>query len=271
MTQMQLIKKYQISAKKRFGQNFLIDQNVVSRIVDSLEIKEDDFILEIGPGLGALTGEILKKTKNYLGYEIDLNLGEILKKEYGEKYFVVEDFLKADPHNFLEYKSLKIVGNLPYYITSDIILKVLRFFRFTSFSLMVQKEFGERLLAKEGSKLYGSLSVVFALLFDLKEKIIVKENSFYPTPKVQSIYLSVSSRKNDLNSNLNGNFLEFVHLVFQNRRKQLFANLKRWYQEKTETIEKFYEENEIKKETRIEELSPSLIYKLYEVLNADKS
>ena len=271
MTQMQLIKKYQISAKKRFGQNFLIDQNVVSRIVDSLEIKEDDFILEIGPGLGALTGEILKKTKNYLGYEIDLNLGEILKKEYGEKYFVVEDFLKADPHNFLKHKSLKIVGNLPYYITSDIILKVLRFFRFTSFSLMIQKEFGKRLLAKEGSKLYGSLSVVFALLFDLKEKIIVKENSFYPTPKVQSIYLSVSSRKNDLNSNLNGNFLEFVHLAFQNRRKKLFANLKRWYQEKIETIEKFYEENEIKKEARIEELSPSLIYKLYEVLNADKS
>ena len=183
--------------KKRLSQNFLIDQNIVDKILDAAQIAPGDIILEIGPGSGALTASMLKKGAIVYAIEIDSSAASILKKYLGEdKNFTLinEDILKADL-SFVK-PGTKIVSNLPYHITSPIIAMIATSIHlFSSITLMVQKEMAARILAKPPSSNRSSFSIFTSYFFKKKSLFIVKPGSFTPKPKVDSVIISLIPKK----------------------------------------------------------------------------
>ena len=212
-------------AKKKFGQNFLIDKNILNKIVESSNITKEDTVIEIGPGMGCLTEFLAINAKNVIAYEIDPdmveNLGELLV-EYSNVEVVLQDFLKADLSKYNteeKCKNIKVVANLPYYITTPIIFKLLSETKIKQFTFMVQKEVAERFTGKPNTKDYNSLSV--AMNFKTNSKIIgkVRPNSFYPAPNVDSALLMVEAIKTDYDLNFEANFLKFVQDAFEQQRR----------------------------------------------------
>ncbi|NQZ65614.1 MAG: 16S rRNA (adenine(1518)-N(6)/adenine(1519)-N(6))-dimethyltransferase RsmA [Mycoplasmatales bacterium] len=218
-----IYQKYNIKASKRFGQNFLIDQNVLKIIREIANIKNKE-IIEIGPGLGSLTKYLLESAKSVIAYEIDDNMVKVLKNEIKDEKFTLinDDFLKAN----LDFNNKKtVVANIPYNITSDIIFK---FFensdKIDRAIIMVQKEVAERITSKAGSKNYGKLSVVAQHFADVKYNFTVSRQSFFPAPKVDSAVITFDFKNIDYNESIK--FLKFVKQCFAMRRKTLFNNLK---------------------------------------------
>ena len=160
-----------IKAKKSLGQNFLQDENVLKKIANSIKTNEDDLIIEIGPGKGALTKYLQKKNSFLTCYEIDLRMKEILKKFENEKtQIIIQDFLKAniiEDHQKYNYKDIYVIANIPYYITTPIIKHILNQEKIKSMTLLVQKEVAERFTAKPKSKAYGSLTVYLNYYFNV--------------------------------------------------------------------------------------------------------
>ena len=183
---MELIKKYGFKTAKRFGQNFLIDDNVLKTIIDCSEISKDDFVLEIGPGLGVVTGMLCEKAGGVLAVEIDRELIPILKVSlfgYDNLKLINEDILKSDLKVLLEENfgssPVKVVANLPYYITTPIIMKLLEEdINLKSITVMVQKEVGERICADPGGKDYGALTVAVQYRCIPKKILAVQSESF---------------------------------------------------------------------------------------------
>ena len=165
-----IIKKYNFTLSKKYGQNFLIDSNILDMIVAAADIKEDDTVLEIGPGLGSLTQRLASKAKKVVAIEIDKLLIPILNEtlsEYNNIVVLNEDILKTDIgeiiDKYAEAGSIKVVANLPYYITTPIVMKLLEgHYPVESITVMVQKEVAERMQAVAGSKDYGALSIAVA-------------------------------------------------------------------------------------------------------------
>ena len=162
--------------KKKFGQNFISDVNLINKIVDSAEIDKDSLVIEIGPGMGAMTTKILDKCKNGIIYEIDKDLSPILNEKLGkyDNYEILfEDFLEANVKEKLanyEYKKLLIVANLPYYITTPIIKKIIdEKILADKIVIMVQKEVADRFSAKVNSKEYGSITVFLNYYYEIKK------------------------------------------------------------------------------------------------------
>lgn len=235
----------EIIAKKRFGQNFLIDKNILNIILENVNSKINDLIIEIGPGTGLLT-EQLKKTGSFLlCYEIDNTLDEFLNKYKDEKTTIkYEDFLKSDLEqdlNNYKYNNVSLIANIPYYITTPIIKKIIDSkINFKEIILMVQKEVGEKLSSKVGDKNYSSLSVFVNYFFEIKPIILVNKNSFYPIPKVDSIIIKLNQIKR---RKIPKNYTFFEKIVknsFQFRRKTLQNNLKNY---NLNLVKKYLEEN----------------------------
>lgn len=214
---------YGTRAKKSYGQNFLISYEVVKDIIDSLDIKEHDRCLEIGPGLGSLTYELNLKTDNLVLVELDKVLVAHLKNNYPNVEILNIDFLK---YNFKKEKSpLKVIGNLPYGITSEIIEKLIyNNEKITQATLMVQKEAYDRIVAKKDNKEYGPLSILLEYLGGTRIIRNVSRHSFYPEPHVDSIVFQIIINKTTKIENEKV-FFKFIKNMFLLRRKTILNNL----------------------------------------------
>lgn len=217
--------------RRRFSQNFLSDDNISRKIVKAINISNSDLILEIGPGMGALTKYILKDTTNYVGVEIDRDLVQKLRQEYNvtilEQDFLNIDFLKLK-EKFAPELKLKIVGNIPYSISSEIVFKILDNYSMISEAiLMFQKEYAERLTSKPGNRNYGVISVQAQAFAKVKKLFDVKSTSFTPKPKVDSSVVHFDI-KNDIDLVLKNIplFKSLVKRAFSQRRKILKSALK---------------------------------------------
>ena len=269
----EILNKYNLHAKKGYGQNFLIDPNVVNRIVDEAHIDKECGVIEIGPGIGSLTEVLVSSAKKVICYEIDKDMVDILNDNFKgcQNLKIIEkDFLKADLREDLDYfsdcKKVLVVSNLPYYITTPIVFKLLgEEVGINDFYFMVQKEVGERFSGKPKTKDYNSLSV--AIMFQADSKILfnVSRNSFYPAPNVDSVIINIKKVQKDYKVNNKAEFLKFVQSIFSQRRKTLVNNLSVSCSLSKAEIEEKLEENGFKKTVRSEELEVSQIVNLYNI------
>ncbi len=220
--------------KKKFGQNFLKNERVLTRIVDVADIKDKSLTIEVGPGSGALT-KYLKEKGQVLCYEIDKTLEDILMRKFGEDsnvsiYF--GDFLKQNIKEDLEdftYKHLYFISNVPYYITTPILFKLINAdLYFNKIVMMVQKEVGERFTSPVGKKEYGALTVLLRYYFETKKEFLVSREEFIPKPNVDSVVVSFKPRKDKENLVNEEFFQQLVHDSFQFKRKTLRNNLKKY-------------------------------------------
>lgn len=229
--------------KKKFGQNFIIDENIINGIVNKAEIDDETLVLEIGPGAGSLTNGIAKKAKNVLCYEIDTTLENILKDNlasYNNIEIIFKDFLTV---NVLEdikkydYKKLYVVANLPYYITTPIIIKLIEDqIMPDKIVVMVQKEVGDRFKAVPGTKDYSSLSVYLNYYYKIAKLMDISRNVFMPKPNVDSIVVEFSKKDNNIELNDKDLFFKLVKDSFVQKRKTLRNNLKNYNLDKIEEI-----------------------------------
>ena len=226
----EIIKEYNIKPKKKLGQNFLHDKNILSSIINNVNVKDED-IIEIGPGPGMLTENILKnKARSLLVIEKDdsfeVNLKKI-KNNYKNNFdYLINDVIDFD-FNKLKKKEYKIVSNLPYNISVPFILKMIKIRGVISWKdmvLMVQKEVAERITADIGTKNYGRLSIMVNLNNDVKKLLNVKPSSFIPKPKVDSTVIKISPKNKNLNIN-EEIFEKIVKICFSQRRKKIKNNL----------------------------------------------
>lgn len=234
----EILRKYDIKAKKRFGQNFLIDDNILSNIVNVANLSSNDLIIEIGPGLGNLTVYLLQTDSYCLLIEIDKNMIDILNDRFElkkEKYTLINnDVLELNLDEIVEdlekklnkkFEKVKVVANLPYYITTPIIFKLLQDSKkINDIIVMVQKEVAERMVAKNNTKDYGILTLMIEYMGIGKIEFIVDKNSFIPAPDVTSAVISIHKQKrfNVCDEKL---LFNLIHLSFANRRKKMINSL----------------------------------------------
>lgn len=255
-----IVKRYGFKFSKRLGQNFLIDNSVLEDIIDSANVSPDDVVLEIGPGVGTLTRELLKKAKKVYAVELDSTLIPILKeelKEFNNLELINEDVLKLDLSELIKGESnVKVAANLPYYVTTPIVLKLLNEnLNFESLTVMIQKEVGERMAAEPNCKEYGSLSVLVQYYCNIQVIRKVSPKCFIPSPKVDSMVIKLtklpvpSIKVRDKNL-----FFKIVRLSFNMRRKTLWNALKPLNIDKVE-LQKAFQNCNIDPKRRGETLS----------------
>ena len=226
----EIIKEYNLKPKKKLGQNFLHDKNIISSIVNKANIEDED-IIEIGPGPGILTESILNnKARSLLAIEKDDSFEVNLKKirsNYRDNFdYLINDIIDFD-FKKLTKKNYKFVSNLPYNISVPFILKMIRIRKIIPWKemiLMVQKEVAERITAKINTKNYGRLSIMVNLNNDVKKLLNVKPSSFIPRPKVDSTVIKISPKNKDININIKI-FEKIVKTCFSQRRKKVKNNL----------------------------------------------
>jgi len=216
--------------KKKFGQNFLQDENILRKINECVDVKTDDLIIEIGPGHGALTKYLKNKGAQVICYEIDLDTKDVLLPlEDAKTKIIFQDFLDVnliDDLKAYSYNNLYIIANLPYYITTPIIQKIIDSkIDPKTMILMVQKEVAERFNAKPKSKAYNSLTVYLNYYFDIKTEFIVGRNSFYPIPNVDSAIIRFDAKCEKLKLNNMEDFNKILRESFKQKRKTLRNNL----------------------------------------------
>lgn len=237
-----IINRYFVKAKKNLGQNFLVDQTAILGIVEAAEIEKDDQVIEIGPGIGSLTEQLLLAGAKVFAYEVDDSLPAILQNELPKKIddqpltsrfkILLKDVLKAnfkeDIGDFFDFtKPIKVVANLPYYITTPIIFALAESdLHFTSLTLMMQKEVAQRLEAQPGSKEYGPLTISVQTEMEVKLALQVSHNSFMPRPKVDSSVVVLTPLKEKPVIEDRKHFIWVVKMCFSQRRKTLNNNLK---------------------------------------------
>ena len=211
--------------RKRFGQNFLVDNQVINQIISTIAPKRDDNIIEIGPGKGALTFPLAEYLEHLSVIEIDRDLISILEAQNNQKISIYNsDALEFDFNQFSE--KLRIVGNLPYNISSPLLFHLLNYKdNIIDMTFMLQKEVVERIVASPGSKSYGRLSVVMQAFYDAELMFIVPKNSFDPQPKIESAILYLKTKSIPLVQNLKP-LENIVKLAFSQRRKTLKNCLK---------------------------------------------
>lgn len=244
-----IVNRYFVKAKKNLGQNFLVDQTAILGIVEAAGIKKNDQVIEIGPGIGSLTEQLLLAGAKVFAYEVDDSLPTILQNELPKKIddqplasrfkILLKDVLKAnfkeDIGDFFDFtKPIKVVANLPYYITTPIIFALAESdLHFTSLTLMMQKEVAERLEAQSGSKDYGPLTISVQTEMKVKLALQVGRNSFMPRPKVDSSVVVLTPLKEKPAIEDRKHFIWVVKMCFSQRRKTLNNNLKSLLPDKT--------------------------------------
>jgi len=225
-----ILKKYGISANKSLGQNFLINDEVVQGIVDKAEISKDDLVIEIGPGLGTLTKELLEKAGKVIAIELDRRMIEILTDRfnlYNNFELINEDVLKVDLNKLIQenlnsgLKSAKIVANLPYYITTPIIMKLLEEnLKIESITVMIQKEVADRLIEVPGGRNTGAITYAINYHSIAEEALKVMQNSFIPEPAVESKVIKLTIRKEKaVKVNNEDLMFKIIKYAFMQRRK----------------------------------------------------
>ena len=229
---LQILEKHNFNFKKKFGQNFIIDENIINNIMTKSNVDKDTLVIEVGPGAGSLTYKLADYAKKVICYEIDDTLSKVLEEVLSDKdnvEVIYEDFLKA---NVLEkikdekYEKLYVVGNLPYYITTPIIIKLIEDkISVDKIVVMVQKEVGDRFKAKPGSKDYSSLSIFLNYYFDVTKIMDIGKNVFVPKPNVDSIVVSFNKKETKLNLTNEELFFKLIRDSFKQKRKTIKNNL----------------------------------------------
>lgn len=229
----EMMRKYNIAPQKKYGQNFLIDDFALDKIIENADIKNDDLVIEIGPGLGNLTKRLCEKAGKVLAIEIDPNMVKILETEYSYlKNLIIlsEDIMKVDLKSVIEkidgISDVKVVANLPYYITTPIIMKLLEDnIGISLIEVMIQKEVAERLCATPTGRDYGAITVAVNYYSNPRYIVTVPSKSFLPAPDVDSavVLLEVCKEpKVDVNKEL---FFSIVKAAFSQKRKTLLNSL----------------------------------------------
>lgn len=243
-----IMKKYGLRAKKGYGQNFLTDAHVLQRIVDAAGISDQDNVIEIGPGLGALTEQLAKRAGQVLALEIDESLIPVLKDVLAVYHNVTikeQDVMKANLQQLVHdefadpSKPVKVVANLPYYITSPILINLLSSsVSWAAICVMMQREVADRLTAVPGTKAYGTLTVAVQSQMDAQLAFGVSRHSFVPQPNVDSAIVLLKPRKEDLQPQPVSNklFSRVVRGCFAHRRKSLRNNLRSLLGKKTDFL-----------------------------------
>ena len=213
---------------KRFGQNYLVDKNILNKIFDNIDPGIEDVIIEIGPGTGALTRLLAGKCKKLIAVEIDKRVADDLKEEFPEAEIISNDFLDIDLKKiFISYnKKLRVVGNIPYNLTSSIIFKLINYNKFINDSvLMVQFEVAKRMTAKTGTKDYGIFTVLLNYFTKTEICFRISPNVFFPKPKVYSALVKINFRQINEPEDFQKLFIKVVKAAFSTRRKTLKNSL----------------------------------------------
>ncbi len=273
-----ILNKYNIRANKRYGQNFLIDDDILTGIVNVADIKKEDLVIEIGPGLGNLTKYLLESAGYVIAVEIDKKMIEILNDRFSkyENFLLLnEDILKVnideiikkiEKESGIKYKNIKVVANLPYYVTTPIIFKLLQDEnKINEITIMVQKEVADRMVANVKSKDYGILTLMVKYLADADIKLEVKNTCFIPAPNVTSSVIKLIKDKKYTVSNEKMLF-DLIHSSFAQRRKKMINSLvaTKFMNFDKNFIENIFKECNIDFNTRAEELS---IEKYIQIVN----
>lgn len=231
-TTKRIMKTNSIFAKKNFGQNFLIDDNILSSIVERANVTQGDIVIEIGPGLGNLTHYILEQKAKVIAFEIDNDMIDILNDRFSNNANLQienKDILKVDLEEYIKDRNVKIIANLPYYITTPIIFKLLEYRKnIHSITIMIQKEVAERITAAPHSKDYGVLTINTNYLADVDKLFDVPNTSFIPAPNVTSSVINIvpnEQKEKALGIKDEEIFKELVKKSFSARRKKLSNSL----------------------------------------------
>ena len=268
----EILDKYNLKAKKKFGQNFLIDANTVEKIAKNA-CDKDHITIEIGPGIGSLTQKLAKYSKEVISYEIDSSLIPVLKETLGDLDNVTvieEDFLNTDLGKASYHdEEIVVAANLPYYITTPILFKLFESdLKIKCISVMVQKEVADRFKASVNSKDYNALSVIVQHSYDVNILMNISKNVFNPKPNVDSAVI-VFKPKTKKYVKDEKEFYEMVKMAFTQRRKTLFNNLKEHFD--NEKIKKMYETLGLKDSIRAQEIDLDTFIRIYEVLYEDQN
>ena len=274
-----LLNQYGFNFKKSLGQNFLIDVNIIQKIIDASDIGENTGIIEIGPGMGSLTEQLAKKAKKVVAFEIDQRLIPVLKDTMGpyENVEIInEDILKADIAHYVtehlaDCDNIMVVANLPYYITTPILLNLMQqTLPIDGYVVMMQKEVGERLNAQVGTKAYGSLSIVTQYYTETSKVLTVPKTVFLPPPNVDSIVVKLMKRQTpEVDIDNEDKFFKMTKAAFSQRRKTISNNYQSLFVDgkaNKEIIKKWLETSDIDPRRRGETLSIKEFAKLYNEL-----
>ena len=253
--------------KRKYGQNFLINQNIIKKILTDIKINSQN-ILEVGPGNLALTNPIIDKIPNrYVGIEIDKDFANKINDKQILSNILFDDALKIDEKSLFHNQSFTIISNLPYNISSQLLIKwcILQnnHHCINEMVLMFQKELGERILSDCNSKKYGSLSILVQAFFNIKRKVIVSKECFNPVPKVESIVLHfLPLKKNRIKKEKFKNLQKITKFFFNERRKKNKKKIQKLFNEtviNNHNLEKYFD-------LRAENLSKDLYYKFTEII-----
>jgi len=242
-----MLKKFEY--KKSLGQNFINDDNIIKKMVNSVDIDENTLVVEIGPGAGVLSKEIIPKCKNAILYEIDTRLEDILSvnlSDFDNYEIIFNDFLRENVKDKIknyQYNKLYVVANLPYYITTPIIEKLIKDIIPDKIIIMIQKEVADRFCAKVNSKEYGYITAYLNYFYDIKKLFDVSRNCFTPKPNVDSTIISMNKKNRDIVVKDINYFNKFIQDCFKFKRKTLKNNLKGYNLEIIESVLNKYDFN----------------------------
>lgn len=267
-----------IQIKKHLGQNFLIDRNSRKKILSFADIGENDTVIEIGPGLGALTEELAGKVKDLYAFEIDSELCAVLKERFsGFKNFhlLESDFLQTSESfwNNLPSKKIKVISNTPYYLSSQIAMAVIKLRKKIKLALLtVQKEVGEKMTGSPGHKNYGPVSVLNYIYTDIKICYSLKKDVFFPRPEVNSVVVKIMPLEQPkIHIKEEQLFADFLFNIFKYRRKKLSNVANRIFLLEKDAFENAVAKAGISPDIRAENLAPEELYKIFEIVNCTKS
>ncbi|MCD6562580.1 MAG: ribosomal RNA small subunit methyltransferase A [Thermoproteales archaeon] len=257
-TTLKILKENKIKPKKKLGQSFLVSCEVLRKIIDYVDPKPNDIILEIGAGIGLITEKLAKKCKEVIAVEIDDKLFSILRRRLKNIHnvrLIHMDFLK------MEIPKVDIIfSNTPFSVSSNILIKILKEDNFDKAVLTFQREFGERLIAQPGTKKYGRLSVFVKIFSDIELKDIIPRSAFFPQPEVESRIVIIFPKKIDfIDIDL---FEKFTSLLFSQRRRTLYSALKHV---RSDLIDVLSTEGKHYLKRRVYQLSPEDIVFLFNV------
>ncbi len=255
-----LLKQNGLKANKKLGQNFLINESIIDEIIEKAEVSQNDVIIEIGPGLGSLTAKLLERAKKVIAIELDEKLAAFLEKRFSlfDNFELIQnDVLKVNLKEIAsQYEHVKVVANLPYYITTPIVMKLLEEkLPLESITVMVQKEVGERFCATPNGKEYGAITVSIAYYTDAKIVIDVPKDNFDPVPEVDSVVVKLNIRKiPPVLLKDEKVFFRLIKAGFSQRRKTISNSLMGVGKSKEE-IKEILEKLNLKENLRAENLS----------------
>ncbi len=269
----QELREYSFFPKKRLGQHFLIDRNILNKVIRTAEVGKEDVVIEVGPGLGEMTEALARLAKRVIAVEIDAQLVEILKKKLADwpnVEVVQSDILRVDFKSILkkEEHPVKVVANLPYQITTPLLFRFIEAREvFSTFTLMLQREVAQRMAASPGGKEYGRLSVLLQMFLDLSVRFFIPPTAFFPHPKVESAVVKMVWKEEPV-VNLRDEewFKKVVKACFGYRRKTLVNALKHSELPLPESIESRMEKIEIDPRRRPETLTIEEFVRLAEAL-----